>query len=139
MNERSIFLEALDKGDPTQRAAFLHAACAGDAALQQRVEALLKSHAEAGNFLCKLAPERVAEELANQRPDDVTQGDTPGDDRSEGDLGFLSASDKPGALGRLGHYEIFEVVGRGGMGLVLRAFDEKLHRVVAIKVMAPAL
>src|SRR5262249_24803087 len=46
-------------------------------------------------------------------------------------------SAKPGSLGRLGHYEVLEVVGKGGMGIVLRAFDEKLHRVVAIKVLAP--
>src|SRR5262249_20145526 len=54
-------------------------------------------------------------------------------------LEFLDRSDKPNSLGRLGHYEVLEVIGRGGMGIVLRAFDEKLHRVVAIKVMAPRL
>jgi len=54
-------------------------------------------------------------------------------------LEFLANSDKPESLGRLGHYEVLEVIGRGGMGIVLRAFDEKLHRIVAIKVMAPRL
>jgi serine/threonine protein kinase len=53
--------------------------------------------------------------------------------------GFLSPSDRPGGLGKLGHYEVLDVVGRGGMGLVFRARDDRLHRVVAIKVMAPQL
>jgi hypothetical protein len=48
----------------SQRSSFLDEACAGDDALRRRVEALLKSHVEAGSFLGKLAPERVAEELA---------------------------------------------------------------------------
>src|SRR5205823_5681525 len=133
------FLEALDQADPTQRSAFLDKACAGDAALRQRMEALLKSHAEAGGFLDKLAPERVAEELAMQQTGEKTQGDTPGNDRAGEDLGFLSPADKPDVLGRLGHYDILEVIGRGGMGIVLRGFDEQLHRVVAIKVMAAQL
>src|SRR6202043_310322 len=52
-------------------------------------------------------------------------------------LDFLAPSEKPGSLGRLGHYEVHEVIGRGGMGIVLRAFDEQLHRVVAVKLLAP--
>jgi serine/threonine protein kinase len=57
----------------------------------------------------------------------------------EPSLGFLDPPEKPGQLRRLGHYEVLEVVGRGGMGIVLRAFDAKLHRIVAIKAMAPPL
>jgi serine/threonine-protein kinase len=51
-------------------------------------------------------------------------------------LGFLSPSESPGSLGRLGHYEITDVIGRGGMGIVLKAFDPPLNRHVAIKVLA---
>jgi len=57
----------------------------------------------------------------------------------ERDLQFLTPSDKPGALGKLGQYEVLEVLGWGGMGVVLRAFDPVLHRPVAIKVLAAEL
>lgn len=43
------------------------------------------------------------------------------------------------SLGRMNGYEILNVVGRGGMGIVARAFDEQLHRTVAIKVMSDQL
>jgi len=54
-------------------------------------------------------------------------------------LEFLTASETPGSLGRLGHYEVTDVLGSGGFGVVLKAFDPALGRVVAIKVLAPQL
>jgi serine/threonine-protein kinase len=62
------------------------------------------------------------------------------DSPSENDesLAFLAPPREPGHLGRLGHYEVQKVLGRGGFGVVLKAFDERLHRVVAIKVLSPA-
>src|SRR5262245_38857487 len=132
MTEETIFAEALKRSTPVERAAYLDEACAGEAELRRRLETLLKSHEAGSKFLGKPAIQCAAEELAGQACAEDTQGKLPADDGAVEALDFLALSDRPGALGRLGHYEIQEVIGRGGMGIVLRAFDEKLLRVVAI-------
>ncbi len=53
------------------------------------------------------------------------------------DLSFLQQPAHPEMLGRLGRYDVEALIGRGGMGVVLRAYDSDLHRSVAIKVLAP--
>ncbi len=54
-------------------------------------------------------------------------------------LDFLQPPDEPGRLGKLGTFSIIRVVGRGGMGVVLHAYDPCLERDVAIKVIDPQL
>ncbi len=51
----------------------------------------------------------------------------------------LEPADEPNMLGRLGGYDVLEIIGHGGMGVVLKGFDRELKRCVAIKVLAPHL
>lgn len=55
------------------------------------------------------------------------------------ELDFLLPPTHPELLGRLGRYDVERVIGKGGMGVVLKAHDGELNRVVAIKVLAPHL
>ncbi len=52
---------------------------------------------------------------------------------------FLRSSDYPDSLGRFARYEVMEFLGRGGMGIVMRAYDTALQRNCAVKVLAPEL
>src|SRR5262249_41075744 len=135
MNERSIFFEALDRDTPAERSAYLDAVCGGDVALRQRLEGLLRSPQEAGSVLDNTAPERLAAEQAACGEAEQTPREPLLDDAAE-PLSFVSPSDRSRSLGRLGHYEVLEVLGRGGFATVVRAFDEVLQRVVAIKVLS---
>lgn len=54
-------------------------------------------------------------------------------------IDFLQPSEDPAMLGRLGPYEILEVIGKGGMGIVFKGFQQELHRCVAVKALAPHL
>ncbi|MFO7902514.1 MAG: WD40 repeat domain-containing protein [Planctomycetota bacterium] len=51
MNEREIFMEALDRSSPEDRRAYLDKVCGENINLRRRVETLLQSHEDAGSFL----------------------------------------------------------------------------------------
>ncbi|MEZ5940777.1 MAG: SUMF1/EgtB/PvdO family nonheme iron enzyme [Planctomycetaceae bacterium] len=162
MTERDIFLAALEIDDLDARQAHVESACAGDTELLSRVQALLASHESQSQFLDTPAVEQIsADSQANSDatiPDDSgsTGADDSDDNRTRDEVAetmiedsahmpehstfsFLSRSDNPESIGRLGHYGVKEVLGKGAFGIVFKAFDEKLHRVVAIKVLAPEM
>ncbi|MFK7822309.1 MAG: serine/threonine-protein kinase [Planctomycetaceae bacterium] len=114
-----LFLATLGKSTPEERDAFLEEACGEDTDRRMRIVALLRAYEDAGSFL--------------ERPVSGVHA------TQSLDLSFLEPSDDPGLLGKLGQYEVYELIGRGGMGIVFRARDPKLNRIVAIKVLAPEL
>lgn len=150
MNEFELFQRALDIEDTDARQLFLKSACSGNPALLRRVESLLESHYGQSQFLeTPVAEQIIVHEVLEDDEEPQSTVEHSDENALYGELheahdykyllDYLNASTKPGSLGRLGHYEIMSVVGRGAFGTVLQAFDEKLQRLVAIKVMAREL
>jgi eukaryotic-like serine/threonine-protein kinase len=54
-------------------------------------------------------------------------------------LEFLGPPARQGDLGTLGPFRVLELLGHGGMGIVLKGRDDALDRVVALKVLRPVL
>jgi serine/threonine protein kinase len=121
--------------------------------MTQKEEQLLTSHLDECPACREELEYRAAEESIWQEASMLLGGSQPfsydtsrdfrfGSTRSpqiESALKQLAPTDDPNSLGRIGSYEIKGVVGAGGMGVVLKAQDRSLDRIVAIKVMSPHL
>lgn len=111
MNERDIFIAALQIDDKDQRSAYLDAVCAGDLQLRGRIETLLGALNQAGSYLQQPAVAPI--DLLDQIP-----------------------REKPGT--EIGPYTLMRQIGEGGMGVVYLAEQEQpVGRRVALKVIKP--
>jgi hypothetical protein len=124
MNEETIFAAALEK-PAAERAAYLAEACGGDEPLRRRLEVLLAASEKVGNFMANPAVRTAVDPDATKAlsPSAVGGNSGPGAKAADLDqepLTFLAPSARRGALGRLGHYEVLQVLGRGGFGIVFR-------------------
>jgi TolB-like protein/tetratricopeptide (TPR) repeat protein len=111
-------LEGAWERDARERDGFLDEACAGDAELRSRVEALLASDVNAGEFLAATAMD--VSETGGAALAHAIEG--------------LPDGDLTGT--RVGRYTIQGLIGKGGMGAVYRAVREDDFRMqVAIKLL----
>lgn len=140
MTEEEIFTAALELPVGESHVSFLDKVCGGDADLRRRVEALLAGHFRTSDFLDTPVMQQLH---ARQTPlgEDPAQTCASDNERSDHltDLSFLTPSARHDAIGSFGRYEVLQVIGQGGFGIVLRAFDDQLQRVVAIKVLLPQM
>ena len=119
MNDKSkeietIYNAALNRPSESERKAYLDAACGDDSSLRARVEELLRANSEAGDFL----------EVHAIEPG-VTLDKPP-------------SFEGPGT--KIGHYELLELIGEGGMGLVYLAQQkEPVRRKVVLKIVKPGM
>jgi WD40 repeat protein/serine/threonine protein kinase len=113
-DEEAIFCAALKLKSQAERDAYIKAACGDDIHLLSRIEALLKAHQAQDSFL----------EAPDVEPD-VTLDASP-------------SIEGPGT--RIGRYELLQLIGEGGMGLVYLADQkEPVRRRVALKIIKPGM
>ena len=110
---RKLFRAALDL-DEKQREAFLKEQCGDDPEMRERLAYMLSNYENDETFL-KSPIGNIEQHLVPKKGPEALVGTT------------------------IGPYKIRRVIAKGGMGVVFEAFDTKLEKIFALKMMHPEL
>src|SRR5262245_3472283 len=109
-----ILAQAVELSSAADRRAFVELACSNQPDLKPEINRLADLYYRAGSFLEQpIAALELGYTQANCDAD--TYNDAASQDLIS--LAFLSPPTQPGAIGRLGHYDLQSVIGRGGTGI----------------------
>src|SRR5262245_42984767 len=118
--EQTIFEQAMVLSIPGERKAFLRGACGNNAALRRRIEALLRAHEGAEDFL----PDRLS-------PDERPSPHRSSDLRPSATVLVGTVTENTGDT--IGRYKLLQKIGEGGCGVVYMAEQEEpVRRKVAL-------
>ncbi|QQS48137.1 MAG: protein kinase [Acidobacteriota bacterium] len=107
---KSIYFDAMEL-NTGERDSFLDRACSGDADLRREVESLIEAGDKAGDFIMSTAMGDAARTMVSDDPQSF--------------IGLM-----------FGNYKFLSLLGSGGMGDVYLAYDTRLGRQVALKLLS---
>jgi serine/threonine protein kinase/transcriptional regulator of met regulon len=113
LDEERIFHLSREIPGQSARSEYLDQVCAGDLALRERVEQLMRVHEQEQNFL--------------------KSGDAPAPTEAMGELNIAAGQ-------QIGRYKLLQKIGEGGFGVVFMAEQSRpVRRKVALKVIKPGM
>lgn len=138
MTPFELFQAALEYSAQQAQDEYIDRQCEHNPTLRSEVKSLLRAHREAKDFLDEdSAKTHRVIETVQQLSQDVSSREAASSRAIQRIKELLGTPVNPDAIAAIDHYSLLNAIGVGGFGVVFRAVDEKLQRLVAVKMLTP--